>query len=348
MAHGESRQSMHQKRLDCVNGNFYMGIIMTRFTYLNFVLGLPLMLALMTICFSVAEASQMRESIAAIVNDEPITTREVNERLALIMASSNLPDQAEIRERLKQQVLNQLVEEQLKLQEAERLEISVGEEDIKNGITAVAQSNGMEYDAFIARMKKENVKIRSLRRQVRSQISWSQVIAKELRPRIRVTDQDVNSELERMRANIGKTEYLLAEIYLPFSENNPPAKIQKFADNLVAQIVQKKAPFQRVAQQFSQSAAAARGGDIGWVQEGQLPQALDEKVQDMDNGSLSKPIKTLSGYHILLLRDRRTATEDTLPSREQIRQNLTLERIERLQRRHLIDLKTTSFIDVRV
>lgn len=325
-----------------------MGNIMTRFTFLNFALGLALMLAFTTAPVTQAGAGQMRESIAAIVNDDPITRREVNERLNLIMASSNLPDKPEIRERLKQQVLDQLVEEQLKLQEAERLEISIGPEEIKNGIAAVAQSNGMDYDAFIARMKKENVKIRTLKRQVRSQIAWSRVIARELRPRIRVTEQDVDSELERLQDNIGKTEYLLAEIYLPFSENNPPPKIEQFANNLVEQITRNKAPFQRVAQQFSQSAAAARGGDMGWIQEGQLPQALDEKVRSMDKGSLSRPIKTLSGYHILLVRDVRTITEDTLPERGEIRQRVTLERIERLQRRHLLDLKTTSFIDVRV
>lgn len=295
-----------------------------------------------------ADASEMRESIAAVVNDEPITMREVEERLALVLASSQLPDDKEIRQRLKPQILDQLVEEQIKLQEAQRQEIEVPENAIKAGIESVAQSNNLSYEEFISLLKRQDVEIRTLRRQVRAQIAWSQVIGKVIRPRLRITDQDVEAELNRLKENIGKTEFLLAEIFLPINQSNAPEEVEKFANNLVRQMVERKAPFQRVAQQFSQSAAAARGGDIGWIQEGQLPEPLDNALQNMDKGNLSPPIKTLSGYHILLLRDKREITEETLPSAEEMNQRLGLERLERQQRRLLIDLRSSAFIDVRV
>ena len=298
--------------------------------------------------FSTAQATEMKESIAAVVNEDPITQREVKERLSLVLASSELPDRQEIRQRLKPQILNQLIEEQLKIQEAKSLEIDIPEEAIKQGIRSVAQSNGMDYDQFLSLLTRKGVKIRTLRRQVRAQLAWSQVVAAKLRPKIRITDQDIDAELSRLKDNIGKTEYLLAEIYLPFDDNNTPARVEKFANNLVRQMVEKRAPFQKIAQQFSQSAAAARGGDLGWIQKGQLPENLDEAAQEMQNGSLSKPIKTLSGYHILLLRDKREITQETLPTRDEIKERLGLERLDRLQRRHLLDLRSSAFIDVRV
>ena len=290
----------------------------------------------------------MRESIAAVVNDDPITMREVEERLALVLASSQLPDEKEIHQRLKPQILDQLVEEQIKLQEAQRQEVEVPENAIQAGIESVAESNNLSYEEFISLLKRQDVKIRTLRRQVRAQIAWSQVIGKVIRPRLRITDQDVEAELNRLKENIGKTEFLLAEIFLPINQSNAPEEVEKFANNLVRQMVEREAPFQRVAQQFSQSAAAARGGDIGWIQEGQLPEPLDNALQNMDKGNLSPPIKTLSGYHILLLRDKREITEETLPSAEEMKQRLGLERIERQQRRLLIDLRSSAFIDVRV
>ena len=109
-----------------------------------------------------------------------------------------------------------------------------------------------------------------------------------------------------------------------------------------------KASFFNLAQQFSKAAGAVNGGDTGWLQETQLSEEILTGLQAVKKNQVTKPIKTLSGYHILFLRDIRTLTEDTMPSRDQIYYSLGTERLEKLQRRHLMDLKASSFIDLRV
>lgn len=294
-----------------------------------------------------AQAAEMRESIAAIVNEDPITHREVDERLALVLSSAQLPDRNDVRERLRPQIVNQLIEEQLKIQDAKELKIAISDEDIRQGIEAVASSNQLEYEEFLSILSRQGVKLRTLRRQVEAQIAWSQVIARKIRPRVRIRPQDVEAELNRLKDSVGKQEFLLAEIYLPFNKDNTPEQVENFANNLISQMVHKNAPFQRLAQQFSQSAAAARGGDLGWIQQGQLPATLDEAAQSMAPGSLSPPLRTLSGFHILLLRNKRTIEEDNLPSEKEIERTLGLERIERQQRRLILDLRSAAFVDVR-
>lgn len=294
------------------------------------------------------DSAAMQESIAAIVNEDPITKREVQERLKLVMVSSKMPNKPEIKARLKPQILDQLIEEQLKIQEARRLDLTVTPEEIQAGIASVAQSNNMSPEDFKEILHKQDVKLRTLKRQVRSQIAWSKVVSSQIRPKVDVNDQDIQAELDRLRENIGKKEFLLAEIYLPFNKGHSRKEIKNLADNIVGQIVEKGAPFPRLAQQFSQSAAAARGGDLGWIQQGQLSTALDEAVRAMKKGSLSPPIETLSGYHILLLREIREIKEENLPSKEQIKQKIGMDRIERRQRRYLLDLRSAAFIDIRV
>lgn len=295
-----------------------------------------------------ASGASMRESIAAIVNSDPITQREVNERISLTILSSNLPDQDDIRDRLRPQILDQLIDEQLMLQESATINADVKDEDIQKGIASVAQSNGLGYDDFLTLLNDQGVKLRTLRRQVRAQIAWSQVIASKLRPRVSIRQQDVDAKMDELRSGVGKQEFLLAEIFLPFTPNNEPQEIEQFATNLVLQMVEKQIPFQRLAQQFSQSAAAARGGDLGWVQEGQLPSELDEAVLQMEAGNLSPPIRTLGGYYILLLRDKRDITADSIPPEDAVKQQIGLERMDRIQRRHLQDLRNAAFIDKRV
>ena len=109
-----------------------------------------------------------------------------------------------------------------------------------------------------------------------------------------------------------------------------------------------KVPFFRVAQQFSKSAGAAKGGDLGWIQQGQLDQDLENAITGLDVNGISAPVKGMSGYHIFLLRDKREIIEETMPSVEGMTSTIGTQRLERLQRRHLQDLKAQAFIDTRV
>src|SRR3546814_12954710 len=72
---------------------------------------------------------------------------------------------------------------------------------------------------------------------------------------------------------------------------------------------------------FSQAAGAASGGDLGWVIEGQLDPALDRTLRSLAPGQVSEPIRTLTGYHILLLRDQRRALENSGTDRKSTRLN---------------------------
>ena len=87
---------------------------------------------------------------------------------------------------------------------------------------------------------------------------------------------------------------------------------------------------------------------MGWVQQGQLAEELEQALAGMQQGQVSAPIRSQSGYHILLLREKRVISEETLPSEEEMMNIIGTQRLERMQRRHLQDLKTAAFIENRV
>jgi peptidyl-prolyl cis-trans isomerase SurA len=109
-----------------------------------------------------------------------------------------------------------------------------------------------------------------------------------------------------------------------------------------------KASFMKVAQQFSKAAGAASGGDLGWIQQGQLPDELDSVLPRMQEGGVSKPIRSLSGFHIMLVRKKRVISEETIPARDAVRQAIGLERLDRLQRQYFLDLKSSALIENRL
>jgi peptidyl-prolyl cis-trans isomerase SurA len=293
-------------------------------------------------------AQAQQEGIAAVVNEDAITVSDLHDRMELIMASSGLGDSPEIRGKLAQQIIGVLIDEQLMLQEAARLEIEVTPEEIDSGFKTIAQQNNIPPEKFREMLSSSGINVATMERQIRSQIGWTKIIQQELRPKVTISDSDVDNAMQRLNAQKGTSEYLLAEIFLPVDDPKNEEDARALAEKLVNEIRNNKAPFFKVAQQFSKAAGAAQGGDLGWVQQGQLPQELEIAVKTLQKEQVSAPIRSLSGYHILYMRDARQITDDTIPSRDQIISNLGVERMERMQKRYLMDLKSAAFIENRV
>ena len=107
------------------------------------------------------------------------------------------------------------------------------------------------------------------------------------------------------------------------------------------------ANFAGLARQFSQSGTATLGGDLGWIQDGELEDDLNRALSQMGPGDVSQPIRTLSGFHILLLREMRKNEGDSI-DRVRIEENLALQRLDLLAQRSLQELRRTANVDVRI
>ncbi len=293
-------------------------------------------------------ANAQTESIAAVVNEDAISYSDLNERIYMVAVSSGLKLNPDTVKHLTPQVLSSLIEEQIKLQEAERLEMEITDENIATGFAQLAERNNMTPEQFQKALETSGISLATMERQIKAQIAWNSVIQHVLRPQISISETDVDAVLERIRRNIGLEEYLAAEIFLPVNSPQEEQEVRELAYHLTTQIREGKAPFFRVAQQFSKAAGAPQGGDLGWISQGQVSEQTSAALSQMEKNQISDPIRALEGYRILMLRDKRRITEDTLPSRAQITQDLELERLDRMQRSRFLDLKGRAFVEYRV
>jgi peptidyl-prolyl cis-trans isomerase SurA len=309
---------------------------------------LSLLIAVMMVPVFAPHAQAQSESIAAIVNNDAVTMSDVAARMKLIMVSSGMPNTDEMRAKIQPQIINMLIDESLILQEARRQNITVSEEEIAKGFEALSAQNKFTGDQFRTILARSGIPQSTLNDQIRSQLAWTKVIQKKIRPKIDISDNQIEASLQKLKSKEGSQEYLLGEIFLPVDNQQQEANVKQFADRLTAELSSGKAPFTGAASQFSQSASASKGGDMGWVQGGQLPQEVDAVLQQMKEGELSKPIRSLSGYYIIVLRKTRQITADTMPSRDDIRQQIGMSQLDRMQRRYLLDVKSSAFIERRV
>jgi len=242
--------------------------------------------------------------IAAVVNDRVISALDVINRLKFVIWSTQLPNTKENRQRLTAQVLRNLIDEELQSQEASRLNISVNDGDVDKALAVVAKRNKMTPEGLSNILQRNHISETTLRQQLRVQIAWSRAISRRLRREARVTADEVDAELKRLETLRNKPRFRVAEIFLSVDDPDHDEQVRQAALRLYKQI-REGANFAAVASAFSQSTSAAQGGDIGWIQPGHLSSDLDTALSQLKPQQVSQPIRTLSGYYLLMLRDIR-------------------------------------------
>ncbi|HYD18665.1 MAG TPA: peptidylprolyl isomerase [Patescibacteria group bacterium] len=245
-----------------------------------------------------------RAGIAAIVNDEAITFSDIRNRMHLYMLTMPPNPPPEALKKIEQQTLARLIDERLQMQEAKRLGITVEEAQVESGLAQIANQNKLDAQAFEQKLAAAGVKVSTMQDKVRAEIAWGMVVRRKLRPQVTISETEIDKEVNRLQRDSGKTEYQVAEILITAASAETDNLARVKAGQVVEQL-HKGAPFSMIAKQVSQAPGASQGGDLGWLQEGQLDPALDAALAQMEPGQVSAPIKTAKGYHILFLRQKR-------------------------------------------
>jgi peptidyl-prolyl cis-trans isomerase SurA len=247
-------------------------------------------------------ASTGGAGIAATVNDGAITLSDVKDRMKLYLSGSPQTPPLEALKKMQEQVLDKLIDEKLQIHEATALGITVGEDQMAEAFAQIAQQNHFAPDIFKKRLAAEGVRIGTLNDQLKAEIAWSQVIRRKLRPQINVSENEIDNAMDQLVRNRKNPQYHVAEIFLSVANPAQDVTVRAEAEKIIAQVA-KGAHFSDIAREFSQAPGAAQGGELGWIQEGQLDPKLDAALKQMHPGQISRPVRTENGYHILFLRD---------------------------------------------
>ena len=252
-----------------------------------------------------AEAQQAATRIAAVVNEEVISVHDIDARLRLVMGASGMATTGENADRLRSQVVRTLIDERLQMQEAARANIAVTEKEIADNLARLERQNNMGPGGFTAWLDQNGIPRSTAIDQVKANIAWSKLMRRRHARSISVSEEEIDEAIQQRLAARTTVERRVAEIFLPIENPGDEEEMRRLGERLIEQMRQ-GVRFNQVAQQFSRSSSAGVGGDLGWVQAGQLDPALEGVLDRMQPGELSRPIKLPGGYYILLMIDRRT------------------------------------------
>jgi len=269
-----------------------------------------------------AGPQQMSESVAAVVNDDIISTYDLGQRMRLLIATSGVQPTQDTLPQFQREALVSLVDERLQIQELKRVQkdqkisIIATDDEILEELTDMAKQNNLKPDGFLAALKQQGIGPETLYEQIRAQMSWQRWIRGRYGTRLRIGEDQIKATQARLTAAASKPQFQISEVFLDAGRVGGMDQAVQGATQLVAQL-QQGAPFANVARQFSASVTAASGGDAGWISQGEMPAEVDAVLDQLRPGQLSQPIPVKDGVYIIYLRDKRSGAGETLVSLKQ-------------------------------
>lgn len=248
--------------------------------------------------------AQEEASIAAVVNDESISSVDLAQRTNLVLFATALPQTAQVAERLQPQVLKTMIDEALQLQAAEANNVKSSQSEIDSVLANMERENKLPAGGLDAFLASKGIEKSTLERQIKINLSWRKLIERRFASQATIGDDDIDDALARISESQDKPRNLVSEIFLAVDEPGQDEQIKQAALRILQQL-RNGASFDALARAFSQNAAAASGGDLGWMVPGELDAQLEQHLAAMQLGQIGGPFRTLDGYHIVALRDRR-------------------------------------------
>jgi peptidyl-prolyl cis-trans isomerase SurA len=316
----------------------------------NSIATLACALALCASSFGSVHAAEVIERVVATVNDDAIFLSELRRRAApfleQIIAGADEKERKARIQKLYQQFLKELIDEQLIEQTARKMSITIGSSDVDQAIENVRKQNSLDEQRFWEAVKAQGFTEKQYRADVRKQLLRLKVTNQRVRSRVNVNDDTVKEEYDdRVRKARRRQRFHAAHIFIglpPTASATEVANAMKDAQQLRAKLD---------AKNFDTEMQQRGGGDLGWLDQGDLPEDLENALLALEPGQISPVVRGPSGIHIFQLRERQTGGVQ-IPPLEEAKDNIYRELLDRAmakqQELFLAELRRAATIETRL
>ena len=263
------------------------------------------------------------DRIVAVVNDQVITRRDLDERVTTVLTQlrqqgTPLPP----RDVLEKQVLERMIFNQVQLQFAKETGLRIDDATLDKTLSRIAEDSKLTPPQLRAALEKDGISFAKFRDDIRDEITITRLREREVDNKITIADSEVDNFLSTRQIQEGETdEYNLSHILVSVPEQASPERLQERrlrAEQAQAQI-KSGADFRQVAASFSDAPDAVRGGTLSWRDSARLPTIFAEAVKGLKAGEISGVLRSPNGFHILRVNERRGQTAPLIVSQTNAR-----------------------------
>lgn len=259
-------------------------------------------------------APQVVDKVAAVVNNGVVLESDVDGLMQSVklnagQAGQQLPDDATLRH----QILERLIMDQIVLQMGQKMGVKISDDQLDQAIANIAKQNNMTMDQMRSRLAYDGINYSTYRNQIRKEMLISEVRNNEVRRRITVLPQEVETLAKQIGdQNDASTELNLSHILIPLPENPTSEQVAEAQDqaNSVVQQARSGADFGKLAITYSADQQALKGGQMGWGRIQELPGIFAQALSTAKKGDIVGPIRSGVGFHILKINDMRGGSQN--------------------------------------
>ena len=252
---------------------------------------------------------ELLDRIAAIVNDGLVLKSELDSQMdsvtkRLMDQKVELPSQSV----LKQQVLDRLIVQEIEVQRAKHVGLTISDEQLNTALQEIAARNKIPFDQLPTALAAQGIDYKQYRESMRKELTLNTLRQRDVISHINVTPHELDQYLARQQGAAANDEFNVSHILLSLPAAATPQQLDEISHKAqdLATRAAKGEDFGQLAIANSNSSTALEGGQFGWRKGGQLPQFVLDLVVKMKPGEVSQPVRTPSGYHIVKLNERRS------------------------------------------
>lgn len=269
--------------------------------------------------------------ILAIVNGEPIFASDVDAQYAQLPPSyKNIIS--------KDDLLNQIIDELLLMQKAEKMGINVPEEELDNIINKAIAANNITLSQFEEALSQKNLTLDDVKNFYKKQISIVLLLNQTVLGNISVGDDEVEDYYIE-NADMFKTGMQVRASHILVKTKEEAEKAIERLNN--------GEKFEDVAANMSIGPSRVRGGDLGYFGRGEMVKPFEEAAFALEVNETSEPVQTQFGWHVIRLTDKKEGRQQSFDEvEEQIRKALLIEKQKEAYQNYVAKLRESARIEI--
>jgi peptidyl-prolyl cis-trans isomerase SurA len=301
--------------------------------------------------------SVVMERIIAVINNEIILLSDLRDRATLLgqpIDDAVLFNPRALSDRNIRQLLDRMVDDALILQQAHELKLTIEKAEVDRAIEEVRKQNGLSEEQFRDVLSQQGYSWDSYRHELRNQLLRFKVINTAVRAHVNISEEDVRSFYNQsVRQAGGNRSVHLRHVLIampPGADAKVQAERRAHATRVLEEARASKDLGALAKDHSDDDLTRDKEGDLGWISEKDgLPEKLAEVVFAMDIGEVRGPVRTDRGFEVVQLLERKDS--DARPFEEvkdQIRQQLHSQQLEKQTQSWLMELRKKAHVDLRL
>ena len=278
------------------------------------------------------------QQIVVIVNGEPITALDVDQRSKLSQLSTHKVP-------ARQEVLDELINEKLKLREAKKFGLDVSASEVDTAYASMAGRMRFTADQLTQQLAKSGVNASTLKARIKADIAWSQIVRGRYQASLQIGEKDILSAMETKSDDSVGYDYTMRPILFLV----PAGSGETLIDGRKREAEALRGRFQGCEEGITFARALK---DVAVREQvirssADIPAELRKVLEGIEVGRLTPPEVTKFGIEMFAICAKKESTADNSPGKRQAKESLMAKRYEQRSKQYLQELRRGAMLEYK-